>query len=299
VIDAGNIDLASLLATIDPRVAADEFVFCTVTAKQLDALTVEPLGRFQEEEGTTLILSRGAADEASLQYDFVARRITLTVHSSLHAVGLLAAVTGRLAEQGISVNAISAYYHDHLFVPADRADDALRVLRRTSAQAHSETQQLPSSYTHGKVYEQKGIRTETMRTTIRPFADADRMAVTALWQEIFPDDRPHNAPQVAIAQKQSFQPELFYVLEVEGDLAGTIMAGYDGHRGWLYTVAVKPVYRRRGFGSELVRHAEGSLKRLGCRKINLQVRATNSNVVAFYKKLGFAIEERVSMGKLI
>jgi len=146
VIDTGNTDLDSLLATMNPCIAADEFVFCAVTARQLDALTVEPLSRFQEEEGTTVILPRAAADRAGFAYDFLARRITLNVHSSLHAVGLLAAVTGALAERGISVNAISAYHQDHLFVPADRAADALLVLQRIAAQAQSHIQEeLPHS----------------------------------------------------------------------------------------------------------------------------------------------------------
>jgi len=77
------------------------------------------------------------------------------------------------------------------------------------------------------------------------------------------------------------------------------MAGYDGHRGWLYTVAVSPQYRRQGIGRKLVQHAESALIEMGCLKINLQVRASNAEVVAFYQRLGYLVEERISMGKLL
>lgn len=77
------------------------------------------------------------------------------------------------------------------------------------------------------------------------------------------------------------------------------MAGYDGHRGWLYTIAVSPQYQRRGVGSKLVRHAERVLIAMGCLKINLQVRVSNAEVVEFYRKLGYLVEERISMGKLV
>ena len=87
---------------------------------------------FREREGTTLVVRREEAESAGLSYQFASRLITLTVHSSLEAVGFLAAIAGRLAEAGISVNAVSAYYHDHLFVPEDRADEALRLLQNMS-----------------------------------------------------------------------------------------------------------------------------------------------------------------------
>ena len=121
----GETDLRTLLRSMRPVLREGEFVFCTTVAPP-PALT--PVCRFVEEEGVTLILRRHDADAAGLDYEFVCRMITLTVHSSLAAVGLLAAVTGRLAAAGIAVNAVSAFYHDHLFVPADRADDAMRLL---------------------------------------------------------------------------------------------------------------------------------------------------------------------------
>jgi ribosomal protein S18 acetylase RimI-like enzyme len=134
---------------------------------------------------------------------------------------------------------------------------------------------------------------------IRTFREGDTAGVAALWAEVFPDDPPHNAPALVIPQKLAVQPELFFVADDEGRIAGTVMAGYDGHRGWLYTVAVDPRLRRRGVGTALVRHAEDALTALGCSKINLQVRASNAGVIDFYRTLGYAVEERISMGKRI
>jgi ribosomal protein S18 acetylase RimI-like enzyme len=132
---------------------------------------------------------------------------------------------------------------------------------------------------------------------IRTFREADSTAVAALWATVFPDDPPHNAPDIVIPKKLAVQPELFFVAEDDGQIAGTIMAGYDGHRGWLYTVAVDPKLRRRGLGTALVRHAERALQALGCPKVNLQVRASNAEVVAFYQAVGYSVEERISMSK--
>jgi len=123
--------------------------------------------------------------------------------------------------------------------------------------------------------------------------------VKILWQEAFPDDPPWNKAEVAVPAKLAVQPELFLVA-LDGDMTiGSIMAGYDGHRGWLYAVAVLNSHRRRGVGAALVRGAEDRLRSMGCNKINLQVRASNATVVEFYKRLGYMIEERMSMGKRV
>jgi ribosomal protein S18 acetylase RimI-like enzyme len=134
---------------------------------------------------------------------------------------------------------------------------------------------------------------------IRIFQEQDTEGVTALWNAVFPDNPPHSAPALSIRLKRDVQPELFFVAEINGQIAGTIMAGYDGHRGWLYAVGVSPRFQRQGLGSALVRHAEQALEDLGCPKINLQVRETNPNVVTFYEKLGYRVEHRISMGKLL
>ena len=131
------------------------------------------------------------------------------------------------------------------------------------------------------------------------YDDRQFEGVKALWRAAPPDLTDWRAPEIVIPAKVATQRELFLVA-VHGDqVIGTTMAGYDGHRGWLYTVAVLPSNRRDGVGSTLVREAERRLLALGCLKINLQVVLANFSVAAFYRKLGYAIEERISMSKPI
>jgi ribosomal protein S18 acetylase RimI-like enzyme len=132
---------------------------------------------------------------------------------------------------------------------------------------------------------------------IRPYEDSDEQAVIALWSEVLPDAAPHNDPSTAIRKKREFERDLFFVATVDGAVVGTVMGGYDGHRGWIYSVAVRPLHRRQGIGGALLRRLEAALVERGCLKVNLQVRATNAEVIAFYEKLGYQVEERVSMGK--
>ncbi|CAG9265000.1 GNAT family acetyltransferase [Paraburkholderia unamae] len=145
-----------------------------------------------------------------------------------------------------------------------------------------------------------------MSVTIRVFAEADTEAVLALWREAFPEyndaSRPHRNPRLSIANKLGTQPELFFVAirndgDVDGAIVGTAMAGYDGHRGWLYSVAVAPQARRLGLGTRLVRHAESALAAMGCLKLNLQVLTDKAEVLAFYERLGYRADAVVSLGK--
>ena len=122
-------DLKVLLSSLSPQLMAEEFVFCTLPdARYGDFAHLSPLAAFQELEGLTLILTRQRAQDSGFAYAGVFRCLTLTVHSSLDAVGLTAAVAGALADQGISANVMAAWYHDHIFVPAERAEDAMAVL---------------------------------------------------------------------------------------------------------------------------------------------------------------------------
>jgi hypothetical protein len=121
---AGETDLNTLLAKIEPRLDPEEFVYCTVPQPVGD-----PVCCFREAEGFTLILRRTEAGRLGLPYTYPCRMITLTVHSSLEAVGLLASLAALLVERAISVNVVSAYYHDHLFVPVERAEEAVEVLK--------------------------------------------------------------------------------------------------------------------------------------------------------------------------
>ena len=133
---------------------------------------------------------------------------------------------------------------------------------------------------------------------VRTYEESDEAAVAALWREVFPDEPAHNVPEEVITRKLAVQRELFFVAVEDGEIVGTAMAGYDGHRGWVYAVAVKPSHRRRGIGAALMARVEEGLRAAGCPKLNLQVRASNRVAVAFYERLGYAVEERVSMGKL-
>jgi ribosomal protein S18 acetylase RimI-like enzyme len=136
--------------------------------------------------------------------------------------------------------------------------------------------------------------------TITPFVDAlHRQQVVALWKAVFSYDAPHNEPNLAIEKKIAVDDQLFFVAVDSQAVVGTIMAGYDGHRGWIYSVAVSPAHRRKGIGTSLVCHAEQALTAKGCVKINLQILEGNESVAAFYSKLGFTLEKRVSMGKRI
>ncbi|WP_283132652.1 ACT domain-containing protein [Enterovibrio norvegicus] len=126
---AGIKALDQLLASIHPALIDGDWVFCTVSGALSEYIALNPRATFQEEEGMTLLVSKSAADQAGLNYEGVYKQITLTVHSSLDAVGLTAAVATKLADKGISANVIAAYYHDHIFVQAEKADPALAALQ--------------------------------------------------------------------------------------------------------------------------------------------------------------------------
>ena len=132
---------------------------------------------------------------------------------------------------------------------------------------------------------------------VRPFEESDTEAVAALWRDVFPDAPSRNDPGRDIARKLAVQRELFLVACESDRVVGTAMAGYDGHRGWVYYVAVSPDHRRRGIGAALMRAVEDALERRGCLKLNLQVRPSNRDAAGFYGRLGYEIEDRISMSK--
>ncbi|GAA0771810.1 ACT domain-containing protein [Roseibium denhamense] len=126
----GETDLKTLLSHMRPMLDPVPYVFCTFATKgPVELSEYEPVGLFQETEGTTAILPAERARELGLADAEWFRRITLTVHSSLEAVGLTAAVSAALAREGIPANVVAAYFHDHVFVPEEKAETALRVLR--------------------------------------------------------------------------------------------------------------------------------------------------------------------------
>ena len=137
----------------------------------------------------------------------------------------------------------------------------------------------------------------THEITIRPYGSQDHSQVVSLWNEVFPDDPPWNEPVAVIRRKLTVQPELFLVGLVNGRVVATVIAGFDGVRGWIHHLAVQSAYRRRGIARSLMEAAEESLAKLGCPKVNLQVRAANTAVISFYRALGYDVEERASLGK--
>jgi len=129
----GETDLQKLLQSMKPKLNDGEFVFCVVDSAQA-ANALNPLCMFQEEEGITVIIPKQQADDAALPYSIVCSCITLTVHSSLEAVGLTAAVSKALTEANISCNVVAAYYHDHIFVPVNDATGAMDALMKLTQQ---------------------------------------------------------------------------------------------------------------------------------------------------------------------
>lgn len=109
--------------------------------------------------------------------------------------------------------------------------------------------------------------------------------------------RPWNDPYRDIQRKLVVRPDLFLVGIVDGQVVATVMGGYEGHRGWLNYLAVDPEFQRRGHGRAIVAEAERLLQKAGCPKINLQIRTSNEGVIEFYRRLGYAVDDVVSMGK--
>ncbi len=132
---------------------------------------------------------------------------------------------------------------------------------------------------------------------IRSYHPDDEPSVIQLWKTVFPDAPPRNDPRKDINTKSKLQPDLFLVALTGNLLVGTAMAGFDGHRGWIYYLAVAPDYQRQGIGTAIMQKVEESLTQLGCPKLNLQIRADNVEVQAFYESQGYETEQRISMGK--
>jgi ribosomal protein S18 acetylase RimI-like enzyme len=135
---------------------------------------------------------------------------------------------------------------------------------------------------------------------IRKFVnESDRQQVIDIFKSVFRYKDQRNDPSLIIDKKLAINDDLFFIALENNTIVGTVMAGYDGHRGWIYSLAVIPEKRRNKIGTKLLKHAESELKKLGCIKINLQIMQNNEIVQEFYLKNGYEIEERISMGKEI
>jgi ribosomal protein S18 acetylase RimI-like enzyme len=135
-----------------------------------------------------------------------------------------------------------------------------------------------------------------MGMVVRQFQPQDEGAVVALWK-LCGLTRPSNDPHKDIERKTRVRPDLFLVGVLDGKVVACVMAGYEGHRGWLNYLAVDPAHRREGLGRTIVTEAEARLRASGCPKVNLQVRTSNRGAIDFYERLGYSVDEVVSMGK--
>ena len=133
---------------------------------------------------------------------------------------------------------------------------------------------------------------------IKKYNDTHRAGLISLWENSFPNNPEHDEPNLMLDMKQKVDDLIFIALE-DGKVLGSCMAGFDGHRGYLYSVAVSQDIRKGGVGKKLVTHTIKELKKLGCLKVNLHIRPSNTEVALFYQSLGFEIEERICMGKLL
>jgi ribosomal protein S18 acetylase RimI-like enzyme len=136
---------------------------------------------------------------------------------------------------------------------------------------------------------------------IRTVVEGDTDGIIVLWREVFPEyddpSRPQRDPRASIARKLTFGDGLFWLAEEESGLVGTVMAGYDGHRGWIYSIGVAPAQRRRGIARALLAHAEARLRALGCPKINIQVLSANEAALSFWRTAGYQPDDVTSLGR--
>lgn len=138
---------------------------------------------------------------------------------------------------------------------------------------------------------------KTKITTFNP--QSHRAQVITLWQKVFGYEADHNEPNLVIDKKCAFDDGLFFLAVRDDVVVGTIMVGYDGHRGWIYAMAVLPELQKGGIGSALLEFAEKELVSRGCMKVNLQIMEGNEGVQRFYEANGYLAEKRVSMGKRV
>jgi ribosomal protein S18 acetylase RimI-like enzyme len=135
-----------------------------------------------------------------------------------------------------------------------------------------------------------------MTAVIRSFQSGDRDALITLWADC-DLTRPENDPSRDIDRKLARDPENLLVLDADGAIVGSVMLGYDGHRGWINYLAVHPSHRRQGWARQLMEEAERRLRDVGCAKINLQVRSSNRETIAFYSQVGFVVDDVIGLGK--
>ncbi len=134
------------------------------------------------------------------------------------------------------------------------------------------------------------------KLTFRPYNQQDQDKVITLWTECGLVV-PWNDPIADLQRKMTVDRDLFVMGELNGDIVATVMGGYEGHRGWINYLAVAPKHRQKGYGRVIMAEVERRIRAKGCPKINLQVRSTNTEVISFYRSIGYQVDEVVSLGK--
>ena len=267
---SGKSDLNDLLNNLEPELHPDEFVYCSVARGAALVPGVDPIGSFQESKGTTLIVRRAEAEGTGLPFAFPCRMITLRVHSSLHAIGLIARIAGELAAHDISANCVSAFYHDHLLVPSHQGEEALRLLREL---------------------QRRSLRQERMEAAgapqIREMKIADYDPVYALLRSTEGVLLRAADSREAVQRYLERNPGLSFVACAEDRIVGCVMAGHDGRRGYLNHLAVEPAARQQGIGTALANEALAALKRAGIQKVHLAVVLENARAHEFWAHRGW------------
>jgi ribosomal protein S18 acetylase RimI-like enzyme len=270
-------DLSRLLGAIMPQRHAGVYVFCDVPAGSVPR-GIEPQLIFREDGTTTVVITEEQAEASGLVGVFPCAWITLGVSSDLTAVGFLAVITARMAEAGISVNVVSAFHHDHLFVPVAMADEAMSVLT-TLEEMHRPAQMTTPL---GGAIE------------VRPASVDDAEALVALWEVCglrFDSTRVISELQSCIR----LHGELVLVAVEQAAIVGSVWATYDGRRGWIQRLATDPARRGLGIGAALMAGAEYRLALLGAAKVNLLIEPENAAVAGFYAPLGYQRDELTFM----
>ncbi len=268
--------LGNLLDRLEPELDPEEFVYCSLPRAEADQFLEKAICRFSEAEGDTIILRRKDAEARHLAFTFPCRRITLRVHSSLEAVGLLASVAGELARHGIGVNCVSAYFHDHLFVPAEQGEQALAVLKALQRRASGVS--LQSGASPGSLPADAVIREMTI---------SDYDAIRALLSSV-PGVTLRSADSREKTQRYlERNPGLSFVAVAGARIVGCVMCGHDGRRGYLQHLAADPTLRRRGIGAALVERSLAALERLGIEKAHIDVLADNTEAQQFWVNRGW------------
>lgn len=274
-------DLNRLLGSIAPRLHSGVFVFCELPhGVLLQAEDVQLL--FYEDETTTVVLREDVASAKGLCGELPSAWITLGASSALETVGFLAIITARLAAAGICVNVVSAYRHDHLFVPVEASEKVMALLAELEAR-HVPRQLTSDSSTGG-----------AEAFTVRPVALSDAEALESLWTSSgLGFDRTH-----LIGELEScllLNGDLVLVAIDKTVVVGSLWASYDGRRGWLQRLATNPTHRGRGIARALVGEAERRLGLLGATKVNLLIEPSNAGVTGFYEELGYERDELIFM----